>query len=104
MQRSLKTSHIINYNVDNTESLKEVYTLLHDCINILSNAAQREEGLVLEKPRNKDTSKSTTSKSSKSESSTFKSSTSKSGSSSSFKEIPHFLTCIVIILSCNRVL
>ena len=68
--------------VDDTESLKEVYTLLHDCIDILSNAAQKEEGLVMEKPRNMG------SKSSTSVSSTSKSSTSKSGSSSSFKEIP----------------
>ena len=64
--------------VDDTESLKEVYTLLHDCINVLSNAAQKEEGLVLEKPKNKGTSKSSTSKST----------TSKSGTSGSFKEIP----------------
>ena len=86
-KEALKQVTTLTHIVDNTESLKEVYTLLHDCINILSNAAQ-EEGIVLEKPRNKGTSKSSSSKSSMSESSTFKSSTSKPGSSSSFKEIP----------------
>ena len=92
-KEALKQVTTLTHVVDNTESLKEVYTLLNDCINILSNAAQKEEGLVLEKPRNKgtfqaSTSKSSSSKSSISESSTFKSSTSKSGSSSSFKELP----------------
>ena len=87
-KEALKHVTSLTHIVDNTESLKEVYTLLKDCINILSNAAQKEEGLVLEKPLNKGTSKSSTPKSSPSESSTFKSSTSKSKSSSSFKEIP----------------
>jgi len=69
-----------------------VYTLLHDCSNILSNAAQKEEGLVLGKPRNKGYSKSSTSESSTSASSTSKPSTSKSVSLSSFKEIPKVKT------------
>ncbi|PFX22793.1 hypothetical protein AWC38_SpisGene12689 [Stylophora pistillata] len=59
-------THIVDY----TESLKEVYTLLRDCIHILSNAVQKEEGLVLKKPPATCTS------------------TSKSGSASSFQEIP----------------
>jgi len=69
---------LTHISVDDTESLKELCSLVHDCINILSNAAQKEEGLVLEKPPTKGTSKSSTSKSSTSESSTSKSSTSKS--------------------------
>ena len=77
-KEAIKQVTSLTHIVDDTESLKEVYTLLHDCINVLSNAAQKEEGLALEKPRNKDTSKSSTSKST----------TSKSGTSSSFKEIP----------------
>ena len=81
-KEAIKQVTSLTHIVDDTETLKEVYTLLHDCIDILSNAAQKEEGLVLEKPRNKG------SKSSTSASSTSKSSTSKSGSSSSFKEIP----------------
>ena len=77
-KEAIKQVSSLTHIVDDTESLKEVYTLLHDCINVLSNAAQKEEGLVLEKSRNKGTSKSSTSKPT----------TSKSGSSSSFKEIP----------------
>ena len=75
-KEAIKQVTSLTHIVDDTESLKELYTFLHDCINVLSNAAQKEEGLVLEKPRNKDTSKSSTSKST----------TSKSGTSSSFKE------------------
>ena len=58
----------LTHIVDSTGSLKDVYTLPHDCINILSNAAQKEEGLVLETPRNKGTSQSSTSKSGSSKS------------------------------------
>lgn len=49
-KEAIKEVTTVTHIVDDTESLKEVYTLLHDCINILSNAAQKlkEEGLVLE--------------------------------------------------------
>ena len=66
-KEALKQVTSLTHIVDNTESLTEVYTLLHDCINTLSNAAKKDEGLVLEKPRYKGTSKSSTSKSGTSE-------------------------------------
>ena len=49
-KEAIKQVTSLTHIVDDTESLKEVYSLLHDCINVLNNATQKE-GLVLEKPR-----------------------------------------------------
>ena len=55
--------------VDDVDSLKETFTLIQKCSNILSKAAQKEEGIILENPKPRPTS-------------------SKCSSDSGFKEIP----------------
>lgn len=65
-KEAIKQVTSLTHIVDDTESLKEVYTLLHECITILTSSAQKEEGIVLEKPQT----------------------SSKSGNQPCFKEIP----------------
>ena len=42
--------------VDDVDSLKETFTLIQKCSNILSEAAQKEEGIILENPKPRPTS------------------------------------------------
>ena len=51
-KEAIKHLNTLTHIVEDNESLKQVYALLHQCIEIFNKASLKNEGLILEKPEN----------------------------------------------------
>ena len=49
-KEAIKHLNTLTHIVDDTESLKQVHALLHQCIEIFNQASLKDDGLILEKP------------------------------------------------------
>ena len=49
-KEAVKHLNMLTHIVEDTESLKQVHALLHQCIKIFNQASLKDDGLILEKP------------------------------------------------------